>query len=42
MGKRRGAYRLSVGNMRERDHLENLGIDGDNIKIGLKKYVGIA
>ena len=26
MGKRRGAYRLLVGNLRERDHLEDQGV----------------
>jgi len=25
MGKRRGAYRVLVGNLRERDHLEDQG-----------------
>ena len=28
MGERRGTYRVLVGNPRERDHSENLGIDG--------------
>jgi hypothetical protein len=28
MGYRRGAYRVSVGNSKERDHLENLGVYG--------------
>ena len=28
MGEQRNAHRLLVGNLRERDHLENLGIDG--------------
>ena len=27
-GDRRGAYRDLVGNLKERDHLEDLGIDG--------------
>ena len=27
-GERRGAYRVPVGNLRERDHLEKLGVDG--------------
>jgi len=26
MGKRRGAYRVLVGNLKERDHLEDLGV----------------
>jgi hypothetical protein len=28
MGERRGAYRVSWGNLREREHLEDPGIDG--------------
>jgi hypothetical protein len=28
MGERRGAYRFWCGNLRERDHLEDPGIDG--------------
>jgi hypothetical protein len=28
MGERKGGYRLLVGKMRERDNLENLGVDG--------------
>jgi len=28
MGKRRGAHRVLVGKPRERDHLEDLGLDG--------------
>jgi len=28
MGKRRGAYRVSVDNSKERDHLEDLGVYG--------------
>ena len=28
MGDRRGAYRVLVGKPRERDHLEDLGVDG--------------
>ena len=28
MYKRRGVYRVSVENLRERDHLEDCGIDG--------------
>jgi len=31
IGKRRGAYRILVGNLREINHLENLGIDGEII-----------
>jgi hypothetical protein len=27
MGERCGAYRVFMGNMRERDHLEGLGLD---------------
>jgi len=32
-GERRGAYRVFVGNLRQRDHMENLGI---NERIPLK------
>jgi len=28
MGKRRGAYRVSVDNSEQRDHLEDLGVYG--------------
>jgi hypothetical protein len=28
VGERRGAYRVLVGKLRERDHLEDLGVDG--------------
>ena len=28
---RRGAYRVLVGNLKERDHLEDLGLDGRKI-----------
>jgi hypothetical protein len=28
MEERRGAFRLLVGNVRKRDHLEDLGLDG--------------
>ena len=28
MGEERGAYRVLVGNRRERDHWEHLGVDG--------------
>jgi len=28
MGKRRGAYRVSVDNSKERNHLEELGVYG--------------
>jgi hypothetical protein len=28
MGDRSGAYRVLVGDLRDRDHLEDLGIDG--------------
>jgi hypothetical protein len=26
--EKRGAYRISLGNLRARDHLEDLGVDG--------------
>jgi hypothetical protein len=28
MGERRGVYRVLVGNLRERDHLGDTGVDG--------------
>jgi hypothetical protein len=28
MGKRRGVYRVLVGNLREKDHLGDTGVDG--------------
>jgi len=28
MGERRGAYRVLWGNLRERENLEDLGVDG--------------
>ena len=31
MGESRGAYRVSVGSLRENDHLEDTGIDGNII-----------
>jgi hypothetical protein len=40
MGDRRGAYRVLWGNMRERDHLEDLGVGGDNIKMDLQESGG--
>ena len=41
MGNRRGAYRKLVGYLRERDHLEGLGIDGRIIfKWIFKKWDG--
>jgi hypothetical protein len=36
-GRERDAYRILVGeNLRERGNLENLGVDGDNIKMVLQ------
>jgi hypothetical protein len=32
MGKMRGAYRVLVGNLRERDHLGNPGVNGSIIQ----------
>jgi uncharacterized protein YjcR len=41
VGERRGAYRLWWGNMRERDHLEDLGVDRSIIlKWMCKKWGG--
>jgi hypothetical protein len=37
MGERRGIYSVLVGNLRERDHLEDPGIDG---RIILKESSG--
>ena len=40
MGERRGAYRVWVGNLAERDHLEDPGVDG-RIIIRLSSGSGI-
>jgi hypothetical protein len=32
MGKRRSVYRVLVGNLKERDHLKDLGVDGRRIR----------
>jgi hypothetical protein len=41
MAERRGAYGVLVDNLTERDHLENLGIDGRTIlKLKCKKWNG--
>jgi hypothetical protein len=38
MGERRGAYRVLMGNLRERDHFEDTVIDWeDNIKMDLQE-----
>jgi len=37
MEERRGDYRVLVGNLRERNHLEEPGVDGDNIKMALQE-----
>ena len=43
MEKRKGPYRFLMGNIRERDHLEELGVDGRIVsKLILKKWVGEA
>jgi len=43
MGDRRAAYGVLVGNLRERDHLEELGADGRIIlKLIFKKCNGEA
>jgi hypothetical protein len=43
MANRRGTYRVLVGNLRERDHVEDLGVDGrDILKCVFKKWDGEA
>jgi hypothetical protein len=37
MGEKRNLCKVLVGYLEERDHLEHLGVDGGNIKEGLKK-----
>ena len=40
-GERSSAYRVLVGNLREEDHLEDLGADGRIIlKVSLRGWVG--
>ena len=42
-GGKRNAYRVLMGNLKERDHLEGLGIDGRTVlELLLKKYNGRA
>jgi hypothetical protein len=42
MGERRGVYRVSVGNLRERDHLGDPGVDERIILRGIfRKWEGI-
>jgi hypothetical protein len=46
MGDRRSAYGVSVGNLRERDHLKNLGVDGRILKwifqeVGWEAWTGL-
>jgi hypothetical protein len=42
MGKKKGAYRFWWGNPKERDHLEDLGVDGRIIlKWILKNYLWV-
>ena len=38
MGERRGVYRVSVRNLRERDHLEDPGVDGRILKWIFRKW----
>ena len=38
MGKRRGAYRILVGDLRKGDHLEDPGLDGGILKWIFKKW----
>jgi hypothetical protein len=41
MGERRGVYRVWWGNLRERDHLEDIRVDGRIIlKLIFRKWVG--
>ena len=42
MEERKGSYSVSVGNMRERDHLEDLGVDGRIILKWILKWDGEA
>jgi hypothetical protein len=37
VGNRRGAYRVSVGDLREGEHLEDVSVNGNNIKLDLKQ-----
>jgi hypothetical protein len=37
MEERKGVYRVLVGTPEGRDHLEDLGVDGGNIKIDLQE-----
>jgi hypothetical protein len=40
-GERKSAYRVLVGNLREEDHLEDLGADGRILlKVSLRGWVG--
>jgi hypothetical protein len=42
MGERRGAYRVFVGNLKEKDNLEDTGIDGKIIlKLIFRKCDGV-
>jgi hypothetical protein len=36
MGKMKNAYKLFSENLKGRDHTEDLGVDGDNIRIDLR------
>jgi hypothetical protein len=40
MGDRRGAYRVLVGNLRERGPLEDLDVDGITLKLIFKNLDG--
>jgi hypothetical protein len=37
LGGRRDAFRVAVFDLRERDHLEDLGVVGENIKMDRKE-----
>jgi hypothetical protein len=39
MGDRRRAYRVVVGNLKERGQLENLGVNGSMILIDCKRWM---
>jgi hypothetical protein len=40
IGDRKGAYRVLVGNVKERDHLEDPGLDGIILRWIFRKLAG--